>query len=121
MLTETDHEHLGAAVEGVDNHLPLNRASDLHPPVSDGGWGGAAGPLSLANRLRGGVETGKLSSIIARLLLLPALQDILDPRPELSLQLSYKLKSIPSENLLKFRPHGSANAHSRGDRHLRVP
>ncbi len=32
-VLEVDHEDVGAGVEGVDEHLGLGRAGDLHPPV----------------------------------------------------------------------------------------
>jgi hypothetical protein len=33
-VLEVGHEDVGARVERIDDHLPLDRAGDLHPPVA---------------------------------------------------------------------------------------
>ena len=119
-VLEVGHEHLGSAVEGVDDHLALDGARDLHTPVGDGGGGRRARPVALADGLGGGVEAGQLPGVVPRLLLLPALKDVLHAGSELALQRGHELQRLPREDLLEAWPHGPADAHSGGVRCLGV-
>lgn len=117
---EVGHEHLGSAVEGVDDHLALHGAGDLHSPVGDGGRGWGARPVALADGLAGRVEAGKLPGVVTRLLLLPALEDVLHARSELALQRGHKLQRLLREHLLEPWLHGAPDAHSGWVRRLNV-
>src|SRR5450432_913100 len=51
-VLEIRHEHAGAGVERVDDHLAVDRPGDLDAPVLDVGKNAGARPVALANRTR---------------------------------------------------------------------
>ena len=68
-VLEVRHEDVGAGIERVDHHLPVDRPRDLDPPVDDVGGDRRAGPVAVADgagfgkevRQRAGVELGLAS------------------------------------------------------------
>ena len=57
-VLEVGHEHLGAGVERVDHHLPVDRAGDLDAAVLDLRRHGRDPPVALADALRLGRKSG---------------------------------------------------------------
>ena len=55
-VLEVGHEDTGAGVEGVDDHLPVGGAGDLHAPVGQTGRDGGDPPVAVPDLLRGRQE-----------------------------------------------------------------
>ncbi len=66
---EIGHEDPGPGVQGVDHHLALHRAGDLHPPVGEGLGGLGHRPLAMANVGGFGEEIRPLAGVEAGLAL----------------------------------------------------
>ena len=110
--SQTDHEHFCARVEGIDDHLALHWASDLHSAVSDSSRRASARPVTFPHTFCGRIEGRELPSVIPCLLLLPALQNVLHSRAKLPLQICHELQSLPCEDFFEFRPCLPSDAHS---------
>ena len=74
-VLEVGHVHVGARVEGVDQHLALGRAGQLDPALLQVGRGdGRDPPVAVADVARLGQEVGQLARVEARLALVARLE-----------------------------------------------
>jgi len=73
-VLEIGHEDIGAGVEGVDHHLPVDRAGDLDPAVAQGFGGLRHGPHAVADSGRLGEEPGPVAGVETGLTLSPGRQ-----------------------------------------------
>ena len=62
-VLEIGHEHLGAGIERVDDHLAVDRAGDLDPTVEKVGGDLGDRPVAVADRFRLGEEVRQLAGV----------------------------------------------------------
>ncbi len=106
-VLEVRHEHTCAGVQGVDDHLAIDRPGDLDPSVREVGRDGAHPPV--AGPHLGGLfkEVRPLSGVEPRLALLPAGQQFIAPHVELAVQLDQQVQDLGGQHLLATRRQGS--------------
>ena len=74
-VLEVGHVHVGARVEGVDEHLAIGRAGQLDPALLQVGRGDRRDlPIAFADVARLGQKVGQLARVEARLAFVPRLQ-----------------------------------------------
>ena len=99
-VLEVGHEHLGARVERVDHHLPVDRARDLDPAVLDLRRHGLDAPVALADVPRLGQEVRQLTVAQPLRAGLPRREQLPAPRAELALQAGQERARVFGEDLL---------------------
>jgi hypothetical protein len=62
-VLEVGHEDFCARVQGIDDHLPVDRAGDLHPAVEKVGRDRGDFPVAVADRLCLGEKIRKLAGV----------------------------------------------------------
>ena len=97
---EIRHEHLGAAVQRVDDHLAVHRSGDLDPPVEQVHRNRRDPPVAIADRLRLGEEIRQFAGIQPRLPLRTCRDQRPPPRIERPVQSSQKGEGVAGENLV---------------------
>jgi hypothetical protein len=109
---EVSHEDLGPRVKGVDHHLALNRARDLHPAVVQIGWRRCHGPAALANVPGLFQKVGQRATPEALLNFPAPLQQRLTAGTEMAGEQFEKLESFRRDDLVRLRHLGGANLYS---------
>ena len=84
------HEDLCAGIQRVDNHLAIGRPGDFDPAVLDVARDRRTLPVAFADLFRLGQEVEPFALIKPSLPFLPALETLLAPRAEVTLQLCDK-------------------------------
>ena len=74
------HEHLGAGIERVDDHLPIGGPGDLHTPIEQISRDRGDPPVAVADRAGLGQEVGQLAAIEPGLTRVPIAEEGLDAR-----------------------------------------
>src|SRR5215218_1630587 len=100
-VLEVGHEHARARVEGVDHHLPVGRAGDLHPAVTERLRHGLDRPVALANLPRLGQEVWQLARAQPFLPLGARREQLAPPRPEAPLELLDERHRFRSQHFLQ--------------------
>ena len=100
---EVRHEDVRAAVERVDDHLPIDRTGDLDPPILQIVRNVRDGPFALANLVRLRQKVRKLAAIDARLASLARRQQLLAPRVESPMQSRHKRKRVFRKDVIPLR------------------
>ena len=119
-VLEIGHEHLGARVERVDDHLAVDRAGDLDPPVEEVGGDRRDLPAAFADRARLDQEVGQLAGVEALLPLGAPGEQLLAARVEAAMQVGEEGEGRRAEDFIGARPSGGANldpGNGRGDSH----
>src|SRR5690606_27156450 len=110
-VLEVRHEHFGAGVERIDDHLALRRAGDLDAAVLQVGGYRRHLPVAFADVLRLGDEIGKLAGVVAGLYLLAAGKQPLALAVEAAMQAGDELQGSAGQDPLPSRqgPPGDRN------------
>ncbi|MBK8003356.1 MAG: hypothetical protein IPK12_05250 [Gemmatimonadetes bacterium] len=99
-VLEVGHEDLRPGVEGVDHHLPLDGAGDLHAAVVQVGGGRRHAPGGLADLEGVGQEIGQLALAEAGAALEPGGQQGAAARPEAAFEFGDEGQRVGGEDLL---------------------
>src|SRR5262245_18385502 len=86
-VLEVGHENVGPRIEGVDNHLPIDRPGDLDSSVLQIAQERRYGPRALSNLTRRDEKIGEPSCGEFMLTHSPLLQNFLSTSLELSVEL----------------------------------
>ena len=97
-VLEVGHEDLGPRVEGVDHHLAVDRAGDLHPPVLEVGRHRGHAPVALPHGARLGQEVRAHPGVQLPLALRPALQERGAAPAELPLQAGHEGQGVRAQD-----------------------
>ena len=109
-VLEIRHENVGARVEGIDDHLAIDRASDLDTAVLRRSAGaGAHPPVIFSDLARLLKEAGEFPAVEPQLARFPPLQQLETTGVESAMQHGQELDGIGSDDLLESRPHRPAN------------
>ena len=108
-VLEVRHEDAGAGVQGVDHHLPVDRAGDLDAPVRQVGRNRRDGPLAGAHAGSFGKKIRR-PAVVEPALQLPAARQELPPAPaEPPLEICDEGESRASQNGRALSNERSAN------------
>ena len=105
-VLEVGHEAPGAGVEGVDDHLAVHRAGDLHPAVLKIGGGGAHPPVAGADLGGFGQEVQGFTGIQARLTGGAGGEQFPTARAEPLLQVHHEVQGLGGQDGRKGRGDG---------------
>ena len=98
-VLEIRHEHPGARVQRVDDHLAVDRAGDLDPAVQEIGRDRRDGPVALADGFRVGKKVRQFASVEIFLALHSPHQKLKAPPIEAAMQTGHERKRLRGEDL----------------------
>jgi hypothetical protein len=107
-VLEIGHEHLRPGVQGVDDHLAVDRTGDLNPAIEEVLRDRCDGPVAFADMRRLGQEVRQFAGIEALLTLEAQRQETAACRIEAAMQVGQKLEGGRAQDLVKARglaPH----------------
>jgi hypothetical protein len=122
-VVEVGHEHPGAGIQGVDDHLAVHRAGDLHPAVLQVGGDRGDLPVAVADGLGLRQEVRLLAGVEALLALLTAGQQLQPAGVEAGVQFAEEGQGLGRQHLGGAAGGGALDfsARSDGDGHVRDP
>ena len=112
-VLEVGHEAARARVEGVDDHLAVDRAGDLDAAVLEVGRDRRDAPVALADVARLGQEVGQLAGVDPRLALGARGQELASRGVEATVQLGDERERIRAQELLVAALDGAREAQPR--------
>ena len=99
-VLEIGHEDLGAGIERIDDHLAIDRAGDLDPPVEKVGRDLGDGPVAVADRLRVGEKVRQFAGVEVFLALHPPRKQLEPPPIEAPMQPGDERERLGAENFV---------------------
>ena len=112
-VLEIGHEHVGARVEGVDDHLAIDGAGDLDATILEIGGEGADRPVGLADRAGVGEEIGADPGIEAVLPLRASGEQVENPVAKAPSELGHELRGLGRQDLLAILAQRTGDRDSR--------
>ena len=97
-VLEVGHEHAGARIERVDDHLALDRAGDLHPAILDVVGNGRADPARFADASRLVKKVRQLSGVECPLARRAAREQLLAAAAECTLEPSHESDRVRGQD-----------------------
>jgi hypothetical protein len=111
-ILEVRHEHLRPAVEGVNDHLALDRPSDLHAAVLQIRRYGSDFPAGFTNESGLGKKIGQAAGIDGGLTLAAALKEPFARGSEISLKRRDETKGVRREDPIETREQRPPKIHA---------
>ncbi|GAA3418254.1 hypothetical protein GCM10018952_53210 [Streptosporangium vulgare] len=111
-VLEVRQPDLGARVQRVDRHLPVDGTGDLHPAVHQSGRGRGDVPLGLAHVPGLGQEVEGAARRQLGLAGLAGLQQLQAPAVELTLEGGHEGHGLRREDLVEAVLDGAADLHT---------
>ena len=118
-VLEVGHEHPRSAVQGVDDHFPVDRPGDLHPAVLQVGGQRVDFPVPLADLAGAGQEVGLLAGVQAFLAFLAVVQQFQAAVVEAAVQLGHERQRLRRQDLGVTVLDGASDLHSLGQAEFR--
>src|SRR5712691_3795696 len=101
-ILEISHEHVGAGIKRVDNHLALDRSGDLHAAVLQVARRWRDAPVAFPDMLSLQQKIRTLACIEFRLAGNARLHQFTAPAFKFAYQLGHKMQGLRREDLCKF-------------------
>ena len=108
-VLEVGHEHAGAGIERVDDHLAVHGAGDLHPAVAEVAGNGRDRPVAVPDARGGGEKIGPRAGVERRLPVDPRAQELAARRIERPVQAGHEAERLRRQDAVEPRRHAAEN------------